>query len=264
LWFRCDHVAVEAIFCDRGPAREAGRGGVDSSQGCCSLEGADAWRGESSSSLRRGGHLSHLLCAGLGHPAHPFLLGLLEEWKIGPHHLNPTGMLHIAGFVTVCEAFLGIDPHVDIFQEMFVGRPVTLRREARTSRSETTITPVGGFGLQQRPGKTSYPRYIPVDSNRGWHDEWFYIRNPSRREEAFPAFTRSAPEKQDSWIWGASRRKKNNVGAIEEVLQGLVARGLDGARVFATIFLRRVRDLSARRGKMWDYERDEPQAMEVA
>ena len=59
-------------------------------------------------------------------------------------------------------------------------------------------------------------------------------------------FTRSAPDKQNSWIWGASWRKKNNVGAIEEVLQGLVARGLDGARVFATIFLRRVRILSAR------------------
>ena len=43
---------------------------------------------------------------GLGHPTHPFLLGLLEGWKIGLHHLNPTGMLHIAGFVTVCKAFL--------------------------------------------------------------------------------------------------------------------------------------------------------------
>jgi len=183
---------------------------------------------------------------GLGHPAHPFLLGLLEGWKIGLHHLNPTRMLHITGFVTVFEAFLGIDPHVDLFQEMFVGRPVMLRREAGASRSKMTIVPVGGFGLQWRPGKTSYPRYTPVDNNRGWHDEWFYIRNPSRREEAFPAFTRSAPEKQDSWIWGASRRKKNNVGVIEEVLQGLVACGLDGARIFATIFLCRVRVLSVR------------------
>ena len=49
------------------------------------------------------------------------------------------------------------------------------------------------------------------------------------------------------------------MGVIEKVLQGLVARGLDGARVFATIFLRRVRVLSVLRGKMWDYERGEPQ-----
>ena len=72
-------------------------------------------------------------------------------------------------------------------------------------------------------------------------------------------FTRSAPDKQDSWICGASRRKKNSVGMIEEVLQGLVSRGLDDARVFSTIFLRRVHILSVWRGKMWDSERDEPQ-----
>ena len=89
---------------------------------------------------------------GLGHPGHPFLLGLLEEWKIGLHRLNPTGMLHIVNFVTVCEAFLGIDPHVDLFREMFVGRPVTLKREAGASHSDTVIALVGGFGLQRKPG----------------------------------------------------------------------------------------------------------------
>ena len=27
---------------------------------------------------------------GLGHPTHPFLLGLLEEWRIRLHHLTPS------------------------------------------------------------------------------------------------------------------------------------------------------------------------------
>ena len=90
-------------------------------------------------------------------------------------------------------------------------------------------------------------------------DEWFYIWNPSDREEAFPAFTKNTPEKRDSWTWGASRRQKNHVEMIEEVLKGLVARGLDGARIFATIFLRKVRVLYALRGKMWDYEYGEQQ-----
>ena len=107
-------------------------------------------------------------------------------------------------------------------------------------------------------GRPHIPGTPPVDNNRGWHDEWFYIRNPSSREEAFPVFTRNAPEKRESWTWGASRRQKNHVEVIEEVLKGLVARGLDGARVFATIFLRKMRVLSALRGKIWDYEHDEP------
>jgi hypothetical protein len=28
-------------------------------------------------------------------------------------------VLHIAGFVTVCKAFLGMEPHVDFFQRIF-------------------------------------------------------------------------------------------------------------------------------------------------
>jgi hypothetical protein len=52
---------------------------------------------------------------GLGYPTHWFLHGLLNEWGLELHHLNPTRVLHIAGFVTVCEAFLGMEPHVDLF-----------------------------------------------------------------------------------------------------------------------------------------------------
>jgi len=36
-------------------------------------------------------------------------------------HLNPTRALHITGFVTVCEAFVGRKPHVDFFQQIFSG-----------------------------------------------------------------------------------------------------------------------------------------------
>ena len=45
---------------------------------------------------------------GLGYPAHWFLRGLLNEWDLELQHLNPTGKLHIAGLITVCEAFLGM------------------------------------------------------------------------------------------------------------------------------------------------------------
>jgi hypothetical protein len=44
---------------------------------------------------------------GLGYPAHSFLLSLLNEWEVELQHLNPNGVLHIAGFVTVYEGFSG-------------------------------------------------------------------------------------------------------------------------------------------------------------
>ena len=99
-------------------------------------------------------------------------------------------MLHIAGFVTVCEAFLGMEPHMDFFGRLFSGRTLTAGSLVETA-------PVGGFALQRKLSMgDSYPVYTPCDSNRGWHREWFYIRNPA--EAPFLAFTGGRPEKQKS------------------------------------------------------------------
>ena len=52
---------------------------------------------------------------GLRYPAHWFLCGLLSEWGLELQHLNSMRVLHITGFITVCEAFLGMEPHMDFF-----------------------------------------------------------------------------------------------------------------------------------------------------
>ena len=52
---------------------------------------------------------------GLGYPTHWFLCKLLNEWGLELQHLNPTRVLHTASFVTICEAFLGMEPHVNFF-----------------------------------------------------------------------------------------------------------------------------------------------------
>ena len=92
--------------------------------------------------------------------------------------------------------------------------------------------------------------YIPCDSNRGWHREWFYIRNPV--DAPFLAFTGGRLERRDSWSWGPSRREKK-VEIIEEELQKLVRRGLDGVRVFHTFFRHWVTPLAKRTRSMWMY-----------
>ena len=98
---------------------------------------------------------------------------------------------------------------------------------------------------------SSYPAYTPCDSNREWHGECFYIRNPA--EAPFPAFTGGRPEKQDSWSWGCSRRKKKKVEITEEELRKLVRRGLDGVQVFHTLYRRWVAPLAERTQPMWRY-----------
>ena len=77
---------------------------------------------------------------GLGYPTHWFLRGLLNESGLELQHLNPTGVLHITGFVTVCETFLGMEPHVDFFRWLFSRRALSEGDPPRTAL-------VGGFAL---------------------------------------------------------------------------------------------------------------------
>jgi hypothetical protein len=44
-------------------------------------------------------------------PAHEFLRGLLFVYGVQLHQFTPNSILHIACFITLCESFLGIDPH---------------------------------------------------------------------------------------------------------------------------------------------------------
>ena len=74
---------------------------------------------------------------GLGYPVHWFLRGVLNEWGLELQHLNLTGVLHIVGFVTVCEAFLEMEPHADFFRLLFSGQALPVG-------NPTEVAPVGG------------------------------------------------------------------------------------------------------------------------
>ena len=71
---------------------------------------------------------------------HWFLRGLLNEWGLELQHLNLTGVLHIADFVTVYEAFLGMELHMDFFRRLFSGRALTVGNLPEAA-------PMGGFAL---------------------------------------------------------------------------------------------------------------------
>ena len=63
-------------------------------------------------------------------PTHRFLQGLLHYYKIELQHLNPNGIQHMVMFVALCEGFLGISPHFDLWRYLFV---VTLQKKREKS-----------------------------------------------------------------------------------------------------------------------------------
>jgi hypothetical protein len=52
-------------------------------------------------------------------PLHQFLHSLLQYYGLELHYLTPSGVLHIPAFVTLCEAYLGIDPDCDLWNYFF-------------------------------------------------------------------------------------------------------------------------------------------------
>jgi hypothetical protein len=56
-------------------------------------------------------------------PAHEFLRELLFVYGVQLHQLTPNSILHIACFITLCESFLGVDPHWTMWKFLFRLRP---------------------------------------------------------------------------------------------------------------------------------------------
>ena len=78
---------------------------------------------------------------GLGLPCSGFFSGLLYYYKIQLHHLTRNSFVHISIFVHLCEAFLGIEPHFELFRFLFHLKP---------QPDSYDLDVVGGAGLQLR------------------------------------------------------------------------------------------------------------------
>jgi hypothetical protein len=63
------------------------------------------------------------LLYGLSLPTHEFLRGFLFVYGVQLYQLMPNSILHIACFFTLCESFLGIDPHSVLLRFLFHLRP---------------------------------------------------------------------------------------------------------------------------------------------
>ena len=76
---------------------------------------------------------------GLALPTSQFLRDLLSFYGIQIHHLVPNSILQLSIFVHFCEAFLGIQPHWNLFAHLFHLKP---------QPNSTNPSQIGGCGFQ--------------------------------------------------------------------------------------------------------------------
>jgi hypothetical protein len=103
---------------------------------------------------------------GFGVPASRFMRAILHNYGVELHNLSPNSISQAAIFVAVCEGYLGIDPHWDLWTHFF---SVELFASPTGERRVRAAVRAGGCILQLRQSRAS--QYIPAvlaSSNKGW------------------------------------------------------------------------------------------------
>ena len=142
---------------------------------------------------------------GFGTSASRLIRAILHFYEVELHNLNPNSMMQAAVFATVCEGFLGVPPHWNLWLHLFKAD-----MSARYEGGEKIPLRVGGCTLQLRQARSH--QYIwstmPL-SNRGWQSGWFYLRNDGG---LLPGYTgKTVTECPPKWAWGAPAEEQKRL-----------------------------------------------------
>jgi hypothetical protein len=107
------------------------------------------------------------LLYGFSLPTHKFLRGLLFVNGVQLHQLTPNSILHIACFVTLCEAFLGVNPHWGLWKCLF-----HLHRNV----SKDEFHDIRG-AIVSVHSASKYLKFEMAESVQNWRQKWFYIKD---------------------------------------------------------------------------------------
>ncbi|KAK1680048.1 hypothetical protein QYE76_040896 [Lolium multiflorum] len=196
--------------------------------------------------------VDHLI-RGLAAPIHPFLRGLLYVYGLQLHHLTPNSILHISIFITLCEAFLGVQPNWALWKRIFF---------CRRNGSANVAYNIGGVVISVRSSVNYFDVKLP-DSVQGWRKKWLYIReeNHGCAEDNIPPF--DGAEKilrRRSWDAEASEEERTSTEALMtriHELQNTRGKELSGIQITAYFLRTRVQPLQARKNPFWNYTGDE-------
>ena len=138
---------------------------------------------------------------GLGAPPSRFMRALCHHYGVELQHFSPNSITIVAVFAAVCEGYLGMMPHWDLWLHLY--------------RGELFNAPTGTTGVRKpvrawclnlvlKTGKMERPReYIPVglsSNHAGWDSQLFYLQNDDGLLLAYTG--RLILERPENWTYG--------------------------------------------------------------
>jgi hypothetical protein len=135
---------------------------------------------------------------GFGAPPHQFFCSLLQSYGLELHHLSPSGILHMAIFVTLYEAYIGLEPPLNLWSHFF---RVQLQQDSGVGAAS-----VGSIDVSIRSGLEAdsyFFFFFPLpDPPVGWWKAWFLLKNEA--DAPLPAFWGGRPIPHPDWEHGAT------------------------------------------------------------
>jgi hypothetical protein len=166
------------------------------------------------------------------------------------HQLTPNSLLHIACFITLCESFLGIEPHFILWRSLFRLRPsVSLSKKPE----------LGGVVISVR-AESQYLEFSMAASVQAWRTKWFYIKDrkvSSSGEYGLAPFDASQELKKltssDSLPTDVEMEGIAPLLTRIQALKGGRGGALSGTQLMAFFIQRRVQPLQHRLSKLWTF-----------
>jgi len=164
-------------------------------------------------------------CHGFGSPLSQSMWALCHHYGVELQHFSPNAITTAAIFVAVCEGYLGMMPHWDLWLHLYRGE---LFHAPSGTTGVRKLVRARCLNLVLKTGKAKKLReYIPVglkSNHAGWDSQWFYLRND---DDLLPAYTGCLiSERLDHWKYVVVQTYQSWLCPILDALKKLREEGL--------------------------------------
>jgi hypothetical protein len=128
--------------------------------------------------------------------------------------LTPSVILHMAAFVTLCEAYMGIEPHINLWNYFF--------RAWLQQGLDTEMMALGNMDIfvRSRPEVDPYFPILISDPPIRWQKVWFFLRNDT--DVLLLVFTSSCLISQPKWGYSVAQKNLCSLQPLCDVIQRLL------------------------------------------
>ncbi|KAE8786603.1 hypothetical protein D1007_39512 [Hordeum vulgare] len=156
---------------------------------------------------------------GFGLLASDFYNSFLVHYGLQPHHLAANVMLQLAAYVSLCEAFLGIEPRLDLWRPFFYFNQKsvlddTAKGKKMSNYDGALVHHRTAFGFLKLPVQ---------DSVKKWQKGFFYMCDPhdpcrlsakelrpSKVAERVNLISSASMDESGAWGWGEAPYNRNH------------------------------------------------------